>query len=292
MLYKPDLGSCSPQQFAITDETDGHRIASQLNLRQDVSNTRKRLDEFLHEFGLLLPARDFFPRTVDDEDVLKAITQVSSTSLNAKLLSTVGKIQIRWTDVLACHLELDKSSNSLYLYRYPSFCLANLAGSDRKVTRTTLQACAATSISYWADIQEIDDLLRETLLSYRLFFGQNKASRKFFKTLRPFDGLPVEGTDKLLTALCSSERSSLPEDICQLEIYNLRKSFPVLRCKIAVIVNHLSSKPPRTWRQMWSDRRDSPNWYTFWALLLFGGVGIMLSFIQVALQIIQIVLGR
>ena len=292
MLYKPDNGSCSPSEIAISDETDGHRFASQYNLRQDSSKTMKPLDEFLHGFGLLLPERDFFPHTAEDQDVLKEIIHVSSISFNAKLLSRVGKLHIKWTDVLACHLELDISSNTLYIFRYPSFCLANLSESDQETSKTTLQACTATSIAYWANIQEVNDLLRETLLSYRLIFGQSKTSRKFFKTLRPFEGIPKDGVDKYLGMLCSKEKNPLPDGLSQSEVYDLRKHFPVLRCKIAIIVNRLSMKQPRTWKQIWSDRRDSPNWYTFWALLLFGGVGMTLAFIQVMLQIVQIILER
>ena len=292
MLYKPDNGSCNLSELAIADETDGHRCASQIRLRRNNRLTKKPLNEFLHDFGLFLPAQNFFPHTAGDSDVLREIVHVSSTFLNAKLLDTVCKVKIKWTDVLACHLELDTSSNTLYLYRFPSFCLANLFDSDQETVKTTLQACSGPSIEYWASIQEVNDLLRETLLSYRLIFGQSKASRKFFKTLRPFDGMPKEGVDKFLAKLCTREENPLPDSLRQSEVYDLRKDFPVLRCKIAVIINRLSNKRPRTWKQIWSDRRDSPNWYTFWALLLFGGVGMTLAFIQVMLQIVEIALGR
>ena len=104
--------------------------------------------------------------------------------------------------------------------------------------------------------------------------------------------MPKEGVDNFLAKLCTREENPLPDSLRQSEVYDLRKDFPVLRCKIAVIINRLSNKRPRTWKQIWSDRRDSPNWYTFWALLLFGGVGMTLAFIQVMLQIVEIALGR
>ena len=292
MLYKPDNGSCNLSELAIADETDGYRCASHFKLRQNNSHTSRPLDEFLHGFGLFLPSRNFFPHTAGEDDDLREILHVSPTFFNAKLLNTIGKLQIRWTDVLACHLELDVSSNALYIYRYPSFCLANLFNPDQDTSKTTLQACTGTSIAYWANTQEVNDLLRETLLSYRLLFGQSKASRKFFRTLRPFHRMPKEGVDKFLAKLCSRERNPLPDSLRQSETYDLRKDFPVLRCKIAIIANRLSNKQPRTWKQIWNDRRDSPNWYTFWALLLFGGVGMTLAFIQVMLQIIEIILSR
>jgi len=36
--------------------------------------------------------------------------------------------------------------------------------------------------------------------------------------------------------------------------------------------------------------RDSASWFTLWAVLIIGGIGIMLAFIQVILQIMQVAL--
>ena len=293
MLFKPDMGACNSHELAIAEATDGSRVSGQLNLRQDESSTGRPLHEFLHGFGLMLPAGNFFPYNAeDDNDALKDIHTISSSSFNAKFLSTIGEIQIRWTDVLACHLDFDISSNILYLFRYPSFCMASLHNEKSEKARSTLYACASTNmvIPYWAKKDEISQILRETLLSYRLLFGQNKESRQHFHFSKPHDGTPDESIDKILIALCSKKKYSLPHIFHQSEVYDLRKDFPILRYKIALLAQRLSRNRPRTWKQMWNDRRDSPNWYTFWALLVFGGTGIMLAFFQLILQIIQIAL--
>jgi len=39
---------------------------------------------------------------------------------------------------------------------------------------------------------------------------------------------------------------------------------------------------------LWDDKRDSASWFTFWAVLIFGGIAIILAFVQVILQIVQV----
>ena len=291
MLFKPDMGTCNMYELAIAEAADGNQLSGQMNLRQGVSSSGRPLHEFLHGFGLMLPARNFFPYDAEDDNVaLKNIHTISSASFNAKFLSTIGEITIKWTDMLACHLDLDTSSNTLYVFQYPSFCMASLHDDQSEKTKSTLYACGSTNmaIPYWAKKEDITEILRETLLSYRLLFGQNKDSRQCFHFLKPHYDAIGEGADKILIALCSKKKFTLPPGIRQSEIYDLRKDFPILRYKIALLSQRLSRNRPRTWKQMWNDRRDSPNWYTFWALLVFGGTGIMLAFFQLVLQIIEL----
>lgn len=139
-------------------------------------------------------------------------------------------------------------------------------------------------------MDEVSQLLREIVLSYRLRFGQEKASRQYFRSIRPFDGIPEEGRDRVLTALCGQKRFKVGYEVRDREIYVLARDFPVLASRIALLLRHLSSKRPRTWKQLWDDKRDSASWFTFWAVLIIGGTGIILAFIQVILQTVQIAL--
>jgi hypothetical protein len=127
MLYKPDAGSCSRAQLAIADETDGHRGYAYMNLRQDQGASRKALYEFLMGFGVLLPCYNLNTLASDDDKLaLLATKTVTTDSLNVHLLTSIGGIQIKWTDSLACHLEFDTDSSTLYLFRFPTLCAINL----------------------------------------------------------------------------------------------------------------------------------------------------------------------
>lgn len=294
MLYRPDLRSCSPAQLAIVEETDLHRGQAHFCLRQNQSTCKKSLHDFLMGFGVLLPPSNFSALVSEgDKNALRGIKTAAAESLNAHLLTSISNTTIKWTDCLACHLELDVSSNILYLFRYPSFCVVNLLPQEsNNQPRTAIHACA---IPYptgapWATAEEVSQLLQEIILSYRLLFGQNKASRHYFRSIRPFDGRPAEGRDRILTALCGQKRFRIGFEVQDREIYDLSHDFPVLKSRIAVLLRHLSTKRPRTWKELWHDKRDSASWFTFWAVLIIGGTGILLAFIQVLLQIVQLAL--
>jgi hypothetical protein len=291
MLYRPDMGSYPQGQLCIVDETDGHRGHAYMNLQQDQGASRSPLHEFLMGFGVLLPCRNFSAlATDDDKKALATKNVVSPDSFNAHLLTSVGGFHIKWTDSLACHLEFDPDSNTLYLFRFPTFCAIHLFGEEKGWIKTTLSSCAAPPIaaSYWATHEEVNDLLREILLSYRLLFAQNKASRNLFRSLSPFGDLPEGCEDGGLWELCGKEQSSFEAWQRDHDSYVLRRDFPVLRSRLAVLAQHFSNKRPRTWKELWNDKRDSSSWFTFWAVLIIGGMSILLAFVQVVLQIVQV----
>ncbi|KAF2034857.1 hypothetical protein EK21DRAFT_97086 [Setomelanomma holmii] len=246
----------------IVDETEGHRPQAYMDLKQDHVSARKPLFDFLMEFGVMLPRRNFSaPASDDDQKAFTKQKTISPDSFTAHLLTRVGRICVKWIDVLACHLEFDPTRT-----RFTCFgCTAD----------TTLHCCAAppNAASHWATRDEVDDLLRETMLSYRLLFGQDKRSRQLFRFLDPFSNLPSGCTDRLLLELCGKKIALTRSDY-----------------ELAIVAQHFADKRRRTWRELWNDKRDSASWFTFWAVLIIGGTGILLGFTQVALQIAQIAL--
>jgi len=141
----------------------------------------------------------------------------------------------------------------------------------------------------WASEPEISQLLIEILISYRLLFGQNKESRKVFKQI----GSHMD--DITLQQLCSSKEPLFPELFKERDFYRLKRDFPVLRSRLAILSHQMSSMKPRGWKELWKDKRDSAQdkrdsaqWLTFWAVIVIGGAGILLSLIQVLLQAVQL----
>ncbi|KAF2182041.1 hypothetical protein K469DRAFT_729148 [Zopfia rhizophila CBS 207.26] len=205
MLYSPNIGARSPAQLAIVDETDGRRGQAHICLRQHQTG----LKEALHEFPWLWHAA-----------ALSEFNTVSSASLNAHLLTSVGGIHTKWTDSLR-----------------------------QQQLKTILHTCAALHVaaSHWVTSDEMNDLLQEVLLSYSPLFGQSKTSRQLFHALKLFEDLPEESQDRGLLTLCGEKRYG----------YVLARDFPVLR----------------------SIR---------FAVLIIGGIGIILAFLQVILQTVQV----
>ncbi len=144
----------------------------------------------------------------------------------------------------------------------------------------------------WASESDISGLLNEILLSYRLLFGQDKEARKLFRSLKPFEDLPKEAHDPLLASLCGRKSFDAFELGEQHMTYRVAHDFPMLRCRLASLKMQLSVSKPRGWGELWRDRRDSAHWFTFWAVIIIGGAGLLLSFLQVVLQIVQVAQSR
>ena len=70
-----------------------------------------------------------------DIDAFENITFVTPRGLSAANLSFLAKIKFKWIDVMGAHLEFDKETKSVFLYRFPSFCLANVKRDDTEAPK-------------------------------------------------------------------------------------------------------------------------------------------------------------
>ena len=291
MLFRPDKLSYPTNCFGIVDETNGFRGHRHTQLFQPDSAYGKPLHELLLGFGLMLPPKDL--QTNSAEDKAKGRSVFNSKSFNAYLLTTICDIQLVWTDSLACHLEFDPSANMLYIFKYPSFCAANWhASKDHTRPNDRLHACARPigSDAWWATVEDVDLLLMEVLLSYRILFGMEKVGRKFFRRNNPFLGAPQFTKDRMLEEICARKRPCLDIPLAERNNFDLARDFPILRDRLTPLLNALSTAKPHTIRQLWKDRRDSSTWSAFWVIIFIGVGGLLLALIQVVLQIVQIVL--
>lgn len=131
MLYEPAFQTCPPQQLAIADVLDGHFGQAFMKIKQDQSRVSDRLSDFLLGFGLMLPREDLCV-SEDPEDchAFESVAIIHPAEFNVALLQSLARVNIKWIDVMAPHLEFDKATNTLFLFRYPSFCLANIPSKE------------------------------------------------------------------------------------------------------------------------------------------------------------------
>lgn len=141
MLYKPAFGTCPSQQLAIADELDGYTGQAFMTLKQDHSRIKYALPDFLLGFGLMLPKQNVFLGE-DDEDrqAFEKVSIINPGEFNAALLQSLARINIKWVDVMAPHLEFDKATNTLFLFRYPSFCMANIPSENDSNASSVIHA--------------------------------------------------------------------------------------------------------------------------------------------------------
>lgn len=125
MLYEADFKIVTGS-IAIADTLDGYRSSAFFRLCPSCPQTGRPLADLLLEFGLMLPKGDTCTsEETEDLEAFENVKVVTPGCLNAAALSSLGHFKFRLVDTIAPHLELDKATNTIFLYRWPSFCLAN-----------------------------------------------------------------------------------------------------------------------------------------------------------------------
>lgn len=150
--------------------------------------------------------------------------------------------------------------------------------------------------------------LREVLLSYRIIFAQKSSSRKQFKSSEWARVKAASNTtpDPLLKVLCSepkrsTEIRSLPsylwseqsrdakDQLLEHDTYNSVVDFPMLGRRLLQLQELSLRQNPSRIRDLWRDRRNVVQWYTFWAVLIVAIMAFFAAVIQIALSIAQLI---
>lgn len=66
--------------------------------------------------------------------------------------------------------------------------------------------------------------------------------------------------------------------------YNVANDFPVYGERLLVLKTLLK---PNGIRGLWRDKRDSLQWYTFWAVVILGCFGATMALLQLVLSVLQ-----
>ncbi|KAH8729310.1 hypothetical protein BGZ61DRAFT_446143 [Ilyonectria robusta] len=227
------------------------------------------------------------------------------STINYHSLRTIGKVSLKWVDNLSCHLSFDARTRTLSVFQFPSFCaLAAMANNRGALFETLMQILFSTDDEIVKGFGCSRQLSQEVLMSYRLLFGQCRAARRLGETLLQ-QMEAKHGYDQLLACLCTKPRGDVAKklpgsfwplscrdfnDVLQeVDSYSSRDDFPMLGSRLAVIQEFNLRQQPSKLRDLWRDRRNPLQWYTFWAVLVVGGLSIFLSSLQLVVAIITMV---
>ena len=321
MLYRAAFNNCSMDEFAIHKEDDQSNFGGMAFTKNKVPATSadQPLFAFLRGFGNLLPRAP--PLTSQlPSDYAKAAAiwlPLNPAETNMYFLRSLLQVRVRWVDTLAQHLDYNRSSRTLSLFSYPSFCAAMLQSKGTLHAFVAAAAAAAAAAECTEETKPFDknhnhnhnpfdhrrsneediaQLLREVILSFRLLFGQHGRSRKSFPHVyRLTDRAQVP--DQLLASLCMTKHMHhLPRSLSlpfvpDQPIYFAAQHFPTFASRIEVIARELKDCRPSSLGGLLRDRRDTLQYWTFWLVAIFGGLSIFLSLVQVLLQAVQLSLG-
>ena len=63
--------------------------------------------------------------------------------------------------------------------------------------------------------------------------------------------------------------------------------FPHFAARIVKLRRYMDRRKPRGWRQLYRDNRDSLSYYTFWAVIFFGSLSLVLALLSTITGIVQ-----
>lgn len=72
------------------------------------------------------------------------------------------------------------------------------------------------------------------------------------------------------------------------ETYHAESDFPILRKRLLKLHYYIDGIQPNRVSSLWTDRRDMRLWYTFWAVIVIGGISIIQSFVSIFLSAAQV----
>ncbi|PMD53171.1 uncharacterized protein K444DRAFT_704972 [Hyaloscypha bicolor E] len=207
------------------------------------------------------------------------------------VLLKIEKLSIRWTTFIENHLKLDIEKSTLWvlwvtsediyipLYNFQERCLQRFSESTPELIQRNIslykfqQEIAAT----WAILFTTGGNLRERATEYRRIKDPPWASPeslRFQKHYHLQHAAKIHKKFKIMTR----ERTPLRY-----------AEFPILETRLRQLRHYMDSSQPRTLRQLWNDNRDTLSYYTFWGVIIFGGLSVFHAFFSLMIGIAQTV---
>lgn len=178
-------------------------------------------------------------------------------------------------------------------------------------------------------VHDADSIYREILLSYRLLFAGSNKSRKRIGRILSFglksrratadtaNAVCHENLDGFLHTLCTSPlytnryflglpigrkinhglcgglfppfSLNLDGNLIESDTYSARDDFPTFGARLLALQNYNKRRQPSKMTDLWRDRRNPLQWYTFWAVIWVGGAGILLGILQFVVGLVQVI---
>ncbi|KXT09813.1 hypothetical protein AC579_10512 [Pseudocercospora musae] len=248
----------------------------------EVEEAARPFRDMLLGFGGLQPTCEHEPSN--------RVQPIFTSQFNAHVFATIGRIRFEWTDLLPAHLDFDDDTRTLYIYQRPTFCLLNIAAQSQTRQRewkTILARCLESDTDQHAEAK-VSEYMQEVLLSTHMIFGQFSKARKTFKSSTGSGNISSLSPDPLLPVLCTGQWPFADLIRRPKKRYVLGQDFPLLGEKLQVIADYTNGSQPTNVWDLWKDKRNPLQWWTFSAVVLVGGFGLLFAILQTALSAAQV----
>ena len=255
--------------------------------------------------------RDLNIRILTSIGALKIVwTSNISDHLKLYLAPNDNRLKVYWFGHTAQQLPI----YGFVFGRKPTFCLI--------LTSCRLYNCACPKHP------NLDEMLKELRLTYEFLFGayddvaDAKKTRKVYsRTKAPpwlIDLRPGESNggyffnrwftrEKILSDFVDVDNIDLNSDVglhlCNASLNSFYTSrinaqlterdfcghFPTFKQRIYLLERYMLQQRAKTLKDLWRDRRDKLSWYTFWAVIIIGGFGLILTIASLGISTAQTV---
>ncbi|KAL8922780.1 MAG: hypothetical protein Q9172_003414 [Xanthocarpia lactea] len=216
-------------------------------------------------------------------------------------LQNIGELQIQWTPYWDEHLELETKGRAVTLKLYWfSPCLARYfevvglyGGFEQDHSEDRVEEIYRT----------LDLVLNPNGDSVKSKKQYGKLEAPEWLSLLAYEGAIIPSGDDAVRAPLSrfQEDGGLdrPKYCCEIEDHLepftvgpiveriTQLEFPFYYQRLKELRSYMDSRQPRGLRALWRDRRNTNAYYTFWLVIIFSGLGVLLGFGTLAVAIIQ-----
>ncbi|MCJ1432447.1 stretch-activated cation channel mid1 [Xylographa pallens] len=242
-------------------------------------------------------------------------SKFSTFDLNISLLRSIGHLKIEWTDRHERHLLLDPESKTLEICWFSapvgdigsavskwfgtSLVLPLFGGRDDGINSLP-SALEGELVRTWALLFSSSNSPRGRRKAYaslpepRWFMRHKKMSR----WLNPEDMSRYTEMRSHLNAFPEPiMKGTYAGDYDEIIESTLRKvpleysSFPIYEGRLRELRAYMDSSKPQGLRQLFRDNRDSLTYYTFWGVIVFGTLSVVLALFSLAVSAAQTVAG-
>lgn len=137
--------------------------------------------------------------------------------------------------------------------------------------------------------------LEEILFSYALIFRDEEKSRKLYRKHQRLRASEARGgvDEPLLDSMCGLHSTGEIRKSQGVKVLHsvTKADIPILWTRLQELQDFILQEQPWDLQTLWQDRRDLLRWYTLWALLVLGVIGIVLALVQIALSAAQVSLA-
>jgi hypothetical protein len=205
---------------------------------------------------------------------------VRCTDLNIQSLRNIGGLKIVWTTCDRDHLFLDQESGVLRVAWFSRVLIPEFYKYMPILGRNDVYRTWEMLLGHRTQQHDFNDLEKIAMPP------ELRAFNKLCRRRRVFGRQVTSGELR-------HDPRQVPDIYDKYESHpNLPRSVPysyfgAYESRVRTLRHYMDTRKPTGLKNLWHDRRDTLTYYTFWAVIIFGGLSVLLAALGLAVGVLQ-----